>query len=240
MAATKPTRSPTTAAAEGDEGLAAFGVFGRQPVVEAGGFVQGLALLTGRECLGTDVEAGRGQGVGHPSAEQFHDVGVRAEEGAAGWGDFLHDLAGTGEDVAADDDAFERPLRKPGGGARKSLTHGKGVREVRGGCLGVVGAASGLDGVWGGCPEDPHPDPLPRGEGGRGATPSDGGLGAAGCVVRHGPAKDSGPAHHERGWGGGGCPEDPHPSPLPEGEGARAAALSRTTEREARFSQGRD
>ena len=27
-----------------------------------------------------------------------------------------------------------------------------------------------------------------------------GGLGAIGFVVRHGPPKDSGPAHHERGW----------------------------------------
>ena len=36
----------------------------------------------------------------------------------------------------------------------------------------------------------------------------------------------------------GGCPEDPHPNPLPEGEGERAAPLSRSRRSNAKVSQG--
>ncbi len=77
--------------------------------------------------------------------------------------------------------------------------------------------------VRGGCAEDPHPNPLPQGEGGRGdgvAQPSlqpspTGGGRKSGAVT---PALS-----HEGDLGvvRGGCAEDPHPNPLPRGEGGR-------------------
>ena len=115
----------------------------------------------------------------------------------------------------------------------------------------------------GGCPEDPHPSPLPRGEGGRAgaALRTPGGYKSlrrrragvparvAGDVARLlGPAATLTPTLSLKGEGGrggsvwvrrwrgrpltlalsrrrdlcltgGGCPEDPHPNPLPRGEG---------------------
>ena len=119
-------------------------------------------------------------------------------------------------------------------------------------------------------PEDPHPDPLPRGEGGRAAaalrTPgvykslrrrrAGVPVRVAGDVARLlGPAATLSPTLSLKGEGGrggsvlvrrlrgrpltlalsrrrdlcltgGGCPEDPHPNPLPRGEGGRAGAAS--------------
>ena len=79
------------------------------------------------------------------------------------------------------------------------------------------------------CPEDPHPNPLPQGEGARAArTFEDEGrcakvsLEGDLCVTP-----------------GVGCPEDPHPNPLPQGEGARAARTFEDEGRSAKVSQGR-
>ncbi len=117
-------------------------------------------------------------------------------------------------------------------------------------------------------PEDPHPNPLPRGEGGRAAAASRTPgvykslrrrragvpVRVAGDVARLlGPAATLTPTLSLKGEGGrggsvwvrrlrgspltlalsrtrdrcltgGGWPEDPHPNPLPRGEGGRAAA----------------
>ncbi len=78
--------------------------------------------------------------------------------------------------------------------------------------------------VRGGCAEDPHPNPLPRGEGGRG----DGAAQLSPQPSPTGRGRKSGavtPALSHAGDLGvvrGGCAEDPHPNPLPRGEGVGA------------------
>ena len=52
--------------------------------------------------------------MGYGISQDAHDVVVRAEEDAAGWGDFLDDLSGVGEEAAGDGDAFEGLWREPG------------------------------------------------------------------------------------------------------------------------------
>jgi len=73
--------------------------------------------------------------------------------------------------------------------------------------------------VRGGCAEDPHPSPLPGGEGGRGdgaAQPSPTGSGRTRVALTPALAPTV-----NLGVTGDGCAEDPHPSPLPRGEGGR-------------------
>ena len=101
------------------------------------------------------------------------------------------------------------PQPSPAGRGRKRVALTPALAPT--GNLGVTG---------GGCAEDPHANPLPRGEGGRGdgaAQPSPTGSGRKSGAVT--PALS-----HEGDLGvvRGGCAEDPHPNPLPRGEGVGA------------------
>ena len=123
-----------TPSTEGDEGFAAFGALGGEPVVDAGGDLKGLAFLAGTDRVCVHAQAGGGEGVGYAFSQDPHDIVVRAEEDAAGGGDFLDDLAGAGEEAAGDGDAFEGFWRAPLVGVR-GTAHAKGERgegrEVR-------------------------------------------------------------------------------------------------------------
>ena len=87
---------------------------------------------------------------------------------------------------------------------------GRGQRSERGPLAPVLAPTGDLDGFRDGCSEDPHPNPLPQGEG---------------------EEAESSPAARLSGGRPLGDPEvvarkTPHPSPLPQGEGGRAEAHS--------------
>ena len=98
---------------------------------------------------------------------------------------------------------------------------GRGRKRV---ALTLALAPTGDLGVTGdGCAEDPHPSPLPRGEGARGdaAAPPSPQPSPTGSGRKSGAFTPALSHEGDLGVVRGGCAEDPHPNPLPRGEGGR-------------------